>query len=152
MLSLSKVPQLYIGKIMDTVNAKKTCTKCNTEKPLYAFSLFKKGYLGRCSICKQCRNKKSSAIPSELKEAERQLAVKAAGARYSAKNKHKRKAKDLVNQAIKVGQITKTNCEHCGSLDNIEGHHPDYSKPLEVIWLCIKCHNLEHIRLRKLTT
>lgn len=31
-------------------------------------------------------------------------------------------------------------CEHCGSIKNLHRHHEDYSKPLEVIILCQKCH------------
>ena len=38
-------------------------------------------------------------------------------------------------------------CERCGSEES-EKHHPDYEKPLEVIWLCRPCHGLEHRRVK----
>ena len=38
----------------------------------------------------------------------------------------------------------------CGSNKNIQGHHPDYDKPLDVIWLCPPCHRLEHLKLAQL--
>lgn len=31
-------------------------------------------------------------------------------------------------------------CEECGSTENLEHHHPDYSKPLFTITLCRSCH------------
>lgn len=34
----------------------------------------------------------------------------------------------------------KEKCELCGSTYNLERHHKDYNKPLEVITLCINCH------------
>jgi hypothetical protein len=35
----------------------------------------------------------------------------------------------------------KPNCEICGSTENLERHHKDYGKPLEVLTLCRICHN-----------
>lgn len=34
-------------------------------------------------------------------------------------------------------------CEKCGSIENLERHHPDYGKPLEIMTLCRKCHSDE---------
>lgn len=44
---------------------------------------------------------------------------------------------------IKVGKIKRGNCEICGKI-GAEGHHFDYSKPLEVIWLCPVHHKAVH--------
>lgn len=43
----------------------------------------------------------------------------------------------------KRGKITKKPCEKCGDL-NSQKHHEDYSKPLDVTWLCRKCHLAHH--------
>lgn len=40
-------------------------------------------------------------------------------------------------------------CSRCGKPGRIIAHHPDYSKPLEVEWLCRPCHALEHIESLK---
>ena len=46
-----------------------------------------------------------------------------------------------------TGKIVPKPCENCGitkvykdGRDGVQAHHCDYNKPLEVIWLCIKCH------------
>jgi len=47
------------------------------------------------------------------------------------------KAQDLAKYHIPLG----LKCKSCGSTENLERHHPDYSKPLEIITLCRICHN-----------
>jgi hypothetical protein len=44
----------------------------------------------------------------------------------------------------KQGELMKGKCEHCGSAKRLNMHHPDYSKPLEVITLCVPCHEKVH--------
>lgn len=50
-------------------------------------------------------------------------------------------ARNAVSNAIRDGKLVRDVCSVCGS-DHTEAHHPDYSKPLEVVWLCRK-HHLE---------
>jgi hypothetical protein len=51
-----------------------------------------------------------------------------------------------VHRAIQNGELTQgKTCQACGSTENIIAHHHDYSKPLEVIWLCRSCHAKNHI-------
>lgn len=71
--------------------------------------------------------------------------VKAKHYEYWARYPEKYKATRAVNNAIAQGKMIRpTICSKCFLEGSIEGHHPDYSKPLEVIWLCIECHNKEH--------
>lgn len=48
-----------------------------------------------------------------------------------------------VEEAIRSGKITPLACESCGE-PKAQAHHDDYNKPLEVRWLCDKCHRLWH--------
>ena len=56
-------------------------------------------------------------------------------------------AKSIFNRAIRTGMLLRPKqCSKCFVIPNrtIEGHHPDYSKPLEVLWLCHRCHRIAH--------
>lgn len=47
----------------------------------------------------------------------------------------KNHARRALNHAIDAGRLIRGCCEVCGA-PNAEGHHEDYSRPLEVRWLC----------------
>lgn len=53
-----------------------------------------------------------------------------------------RSAQSLLAYHVKQGNVSKpTECEQCGKCDcAIEGAHYDYSRPLDVRWLCVSCH------------
>jgi hypothetical protein len=54
-----------------------------------------------------------------------------------------RAAHIAVGNAIKAGRLVPTPCVVCGG-EHVEGHHPDYDAPLDVVWLCIPCHEEAH--------
>ena len=56
-----------------------------------------------------------------------------------------------VQLALKSGFLVKPKkCGNCGAeKERIEGHHDDYAKPLEVRWLCPKCHKAWHRKIRQ---
>ena len=57
------------------------------------------------------------------------------------------RARYAFTNALRAGKLTKPDaCSKCGKAGRIHGHHPDYSKPLEVVWLCHSCHIGEHHR------
>lgn len=50
---------------------------------------------------------------------------------------------EILHYAVRMGRIEKPDvCSRCTSTVFIEGHHKDYSKPLDVDWLCKKCHRI----------
>lgn len=53
----------------------------------------------------------------------------------------KAEAYRIVAAALRTGKLKRRKCE-CGVLG--QAHHEDYSKPLEVTWLCHRCHNARH--------
>lgn len=56
--------------------------------------------------------------------------------KYCKDNPEKVKAQQLLNYKIKKKLISRSPCEVCGVSQGIHGHHPNYAKPFEVIWLC----------------
>jgi hypothetical protein len=55
-----------------------------------------------------------------------------------------------LHRAIRLGRLIRpSNCEECGQdpgkckngASKIQAHHEDYSRPLDVQWLCPKCHS-----------
>lgn len=72
-------------------------------------------------------------------------------ARELAKLDGRYQARKLLNRAVASGKIAKpSECQRChreASGRRLHGHHDDYSKPLEVRWLCSDCHGLIHRKL-----
>lgn len=52
-------------------------------------------------------------------------------------------ARQKLNYAVKKGVVKKKPCKKCGDI-NSHGHHPDYNKPLVVVWLCRTHHGEIH--------
>jgi hypothetical protein len=68
--------------------------------------------------------------------------------RWLAKHPAKRAAHIILGNAVSAGRISKpVNCQVCGAGGRIDGHHDDYTKPLDVIWCCRKCHVQIHKEL-----
>lgn len=62
------------------------------------------------------------------------------------------RAYGMVRNAVKQGVLVRpTSCERCGiepapasdGRSRIQAHHHDYSRPLNVEWICAKCHRAE---------
>ena len=52
-------------------------------------------------------------------------------------------ARTAVHNAVRDGRLKREPCKVCGSR-RVQGHHEDYSKPLDVVWLCFRHHMETH--------
>jgi len=149
----------------------KECFKCGAEKPLtdfYKHSRMKDGHLNKCKECtkRDVRDRRfdpktreavlaydrarGNRQPPEYFVAYREKYPEKLKARLKANRERwpeKYKARNAVSNAVRDGRLHKPDhCESCGTSDfrQLEGHHDDYSKPLDVRWLCAPCHRQWH--------
>lgn len=88
------------------------------------------------------RNKEK--ILDKIRESRKENGYKNTKA-YRKRNREKIECHNFVRLAVKFGILNKPNyCEKCKSESIPQAHHHDYAKPLDVIWLCRKCHGEEH--------
>lgn len=133
----------------------KTCFKCNTTQTIdnfYKHPMMGDGYLGKCKTCNKQDVKdnyaKRRAQYSEY-EARRNQDPDRKQRKRDYENKHrernpdKAKARYVVGNAVRDGRLERLPCEVCGDPKS-QGHHDDYSKPLDVRWLCFTHHREHH--------
>jgi len=105
-------------------------------------------YKSRPRVCKTCIREQARSYYHDNKEKfiKWQRENRDRTRQYNRNdNKLKRKARSKVAYAIKTGKLLrKTICEECGEDGSLHAHHDDYSKPLDVRFLCRKCHSLLH--------
>ena len=65
---------------------------------------------------------------------------------YRDRYPEKRRAQKVVARAIKRGALVRQPCIICGHAP-AHAHHEDYTKPLDVTWLCMKHHMDRHQEL-----
>jgi hypothetical protein len=132
----------------------KTCCGCGETKPLDEFYRFVHAKDGRTSRCKICRRveeiQRRRENPERAREIDRAYRrrnpekIRERNKRYP----EKARARGFLTQMVYQGRIQKPErCEDCGKLTEkhkLHGHHEDYSKPLDVDWLCDPCHRRRH--------
>lgn len=77
----------------------------------------------------------------------------AAKVRWAAASPLKKAASTMVGNAVRDGKLLKPAvCSKCNKPGRIHGHHEDYYKPLDVIWLCAACHRAHHKTMKQRET
>ena len=61
---------------------------------------------------------------------------------YADKFPLRKKANTAVSNAVRDGRLKKQPCWVCG--EKAVAHHPDYDRPLDVVWLCQSHHKQAH--------
>lgn len=133
----------------------KPCYECNETKPLDEFYSHPQSLDGRAGICKACHRERmrvrrllNPAVQAYDRERhqrpERRLWAAEESRRWRMEHPDAYRAQTAVSNAVRDGRLKKEPCSLCAATANIHGHHRDYAKPLEVVWLCAKCHHRLH--------
>ena len=140
----------------------KTCSKCHCEKTLDDFHKSKNSLDGHKSSCKECRKTEENPVVVRLRASKWYYdnPERAKTTRITYRNKHKESwnkyqsewrknhpqhaaAHWTVNNKIRQGSLERQPCEVCGK-HKAHAHHDNYSKRLDVRWLCPKHHSSYH--------
>ena len=98
---------------------KLTCSNCGREK--------EETYLNE-SYCRNCKMfKKKLHRPYRTDE-----------------QKFKDAVRRLTMRKVSQGVLIRLPCEVCSTVIDVQAHHDDYNKPLDVRWLCRKHHREHH--------
>lgn len=137
----------------------KACSTCGVEKSLDQFQVRRASKDGLTASCKSClRARDAARYP---KEAERRAArhaeyVKTPSGRdarsravrvWQERHPLRRAAHIALGNAVRDGRVKPLPCFVCGK--ESEAHHPDYSRPLDVVWLCPAHHKQAHALARE---
>lgn len=140
----------------------KICFKCGIPKELdefYKHPQMADGHLNKCIECTKsdvhrhrdanvdaihAYDRERGKLPHRLKANRDRQRVNPAPhyqalARYNQKHPERKAATVTVNNAVRDERLKRQPCEECGA-EKVEAHHDDYTKPLEVRWLCNKHH------------
>jgi hypothetical protein len=110
------------------------------------------GHLNKCKECTKTDAKSNyrrniEKIRSYDKKREKDPERRKRKIQYQANSRinssEKYRARTAVQNGLRDGIIQKKPCEICGEPKS-EAHHEDYSKPLEVKWLCFVHHREAH--------
>lgn len=139
----------------------KECGGCGKSKNMDDFHNSNQTDDGKQARCKECqrayrlkkRSEKNAVVKPKVKKTADMVAYRR---EYNAahreqinkqktdwwrRNRDRESVRNKTRYAIRVGKLVRQPCSVCGAVE-VEAHHTDYSKPLEVVWLC-HTHHLE---------
>lgn len=145
----------------------KRCFKCLCEKPLDAFykhAMMADKHLNKCKECTKkdvsehrqanlekvrAYDRMRASTPHRIEAKKRQLKTpsyalskKKSVKKWQESYPERRMAHIAVGNALRVGKLTRHPCWVCGT--KAVAHHPDYDRPLDVVWLCHQHHRQAH--------
>ena len=124
---------IFIKHLNENYIERKKCFRCKTMSNLTKNSFSTTGLINYiCTNCQTERLKTYRQTESGKK------------AYLKATQKYRRKNPEKVNAWVKARLLALKPCKICGTDTNIHRHHPDYDKPLEIIFLCAKHHSAIH--------
>ncbi len=117
------------------------CLKCRGVKPVIEFCHSENYIDGKGIYCNSCIKKYGESLFSKVKKIQ---------TRVFGKQKN---YMQIFCDAIRRGTLVRPDrCELCNShYKHIHGHHVDYSRPIDVVWLCPLCHRRIHLLLKEIS-
>lgn len=134
----------------------KHCPKCNTTKQIDEFYKNASARDGHQVWCKACWKADCAARTARDPDNRRSVSLRSFHKRRAeGKPLHpsalttrpydeKTRARRILQAEVRAGRIVKGPCCECGTVVDIDAHHSDYSKPLDIEWLCRLCHAKRH--------
>jgi hypothetical protein len=116
-----------------------------------------------CGECKKCKDREKKRLAYQAMTPEerrawrmrkdplkRYVTNRRARRKHEAKYPEKAAARDALQRALRSGRVVRGCCEVCGVVHGtkrqdgttvkVEAHHDDYSRPLDVRWVCVTHH------------
>lgn len=133
----------------------KICRVCKIDKPMNQYRMYR-NFLNypayRRHTCNKClyermrkyrlaNHEKTKLVATKLRKRTNNIAIKKSKAKYPGKDK----ARKLLHKAVKSGELKRLPCQYCDEITT-DAHHPDYRRPLYVVWVCRKHHFILHER------
>lgn len=145
-----------------------TCKVCDVTSDAAEFY---KGVTSRCKECHKLKVKENREANADyyreydakrfqddpkVRQRHKRYQATEAGRESTRKARQKwinkrpeaRAAHLILGNAVRDGKIQKPNhCSRCNAVKksrHIHAHHHDYTKPLDVTWICVQCHKDEH--------
>ena len=137
----------------------KICFKCKIEKIIsdfYKGRAMKDGHLNKCIECSKLDALQHRNLNlGKIREYDRLRGKLEHRKKINVENTKKSRlsiigytsSHSAVARALKKGSLIKQACCMCNSIMSI-AHHDDYSKPLDVMWLCSVHHKSRHVYLK----
>ena len=130
------------------------CKTCKADLPPTSFYM-RSNRTSRMSECKECwkgKVKQRRLVDPKVRAYDRARAKTPeriarsleTTRKWRAANPEAYRAQCAVNNAVRDGRLDRKPCEVCASTSAVHAHHKDYAKPLDVVWLCARCHHRLH--------
>jgi len=138
-----------------------TCRVCSAAKEasdFYPRQLRQDGAVGECKDSAKARVREQRAANLDYYRSYDRFRYRAVPERAEACQAQSRnipadvrmepekyRARNAVSNGLRDGRVMKADgCFFCGAEERLQAHHHDYSKPLDVFWLCPPCHGKLH--------
>jgi hypothetical protein len=139
-MAASSMTVFVLFSLRQTVKSKR-CFKCEETKSITEFYAHPEMADGRLGKCKTCTKKDVSNYWHEHAVVLRQT--------DGIRRRIKRAANQKTSNAIRDKRLVRADqCFYCGDTEGIDAHHWNYYRPLDVTWLCARCHRIADMARR----